>query len=129
MSARSPASRRSLALLTIALLAGCAACAGVGRRVPSAAAAPTEEPSTVAKVEAQFIPDPARIAPHLEAGQDFVPPHPIVTHLPLYPAGHEAAGPVAVVLRFVVGEKGAVRDVRDSPLGDPVLPGDTVAPP
>jgi hypothetical protein len=54
-----------------------------------------------------------------------MPPHPIVTHLPQYPAGHEdAGGPVVVVLRFIVGKDGAVREVKDSPLHDPGGPGD-----
>lgn len=104
--------------LVPALLFCCAGCASGPRPAASAQeGTAAERPPDLAKVEARFIPDPARIAPALREDQDFVPPHPIVTHLPRYPAGHEdAGGPVVVVLRFIVGEDGAVREVKDSPL-------------
>ena len=108
-------------LLPLALAVCGAACASAGK-VPASdpPGVAAEQPANLAKVEVQFIPDPARIAPELRDDQDFVSPHPIVTHLPQYPPGHtEAAGPFVVVLRFIVGEDGAVRDVRDSPLRDP----------
>ena len=104
----------------LALLAWSTACATAGKQAAASAAEAAEEKSSRATVGVQFLPDPARIAPDLHEGQDFVPPSPIVTHLPGYPPGHEdASAPVVVVLRFVVGKDGAVRDVRDSPLRDP----------
>ena len=111
---------RSLMGLVPVLVAGCAACASVRDPAPlPQAEAPAPGEPAQGKVEVRFVPDPARIAPALRDDQDFLPPSPIVTHLPKYPAGHErAGGPVIVTLRFVVGETGAVRDVRDSPLGD-----------
>lgn len=115
----------SLRVLAALGLLGCgAACASVpGPPAPRPAGAAAEQPANLAKIEVQFIPDPARIAPQLNEDQDFMSPHPIVTHLPQYPAGHmDAAGPVVVVLRFIVGENGAVRDVGDSPLRDTGLP-------
>ena len=113
--------RVRLAALLPALLLCCAGCASVAKPgAPAPAGAPAERPPDLPRVEAQFIADPARIAPALRDDQDFMPPHPIVTHLPQYPPGHEdAVGPVVVVLRFVVGNDGAVVKVRDSPLRDP----------
>jgi hypothetical protein len=85
------------------------------RRVQPAADAPT----ALAQVAAEFIPDPARVEPSLLEGQDFVAPHPIATPMPLYPPEREVErGPIVVVLRFIVGTDGAVRQVRDSPLAD-----------
>jgi len=52
------------------------------------------------------------------SNQSRIWPHPIVTPLPHYP--HELVderGPVVVVLRFIVDAVGAVRQVRESPLG------------
>lgn len=110
---------RRTALAT--LLFCCAGCAIVPKpAAPAQEGAAAERSPDLAKVEARFIPDPARIAPALREDQDFMPPHPIVTHLPRYPPGHaDATGPVVVVLRFIVGEDGAVREVKDSPLRDP----------
>jgi hypothetical protein len=104
-------------LLPPALLVCGAACVTVGNREATPAA---DAPPALAQVEARFIPDPGRIAPELLEGQEFVQPHPIVTPLPHYPAAREdEPGPVVVLLRFVVGSDGAVREVRDSPLADP----------
>jgi hypothetical protein len=103
--------------LPLALLGWCAACAIVPRREADPAAG---RAAGRAQIDAKFIPDPARIAPHLLEGQEFVQPHPIVTHLPEYPPAREdERGPVVVMLRFVVEVDGAVREVRDSPLADP----------
>jgi len=106
----------ALLVLTPALLVCNAACATVGNREATSAGG---GPGALAQVDAEFVPDPARIAPDLLEGQEFVQPHPIVTHLPEYPpARGNQRGPVVVVLRFVVEADGAVRDVRDSPLAD-----------
>jgi hypothetical protein len=109
--------RRAGLLLTPALVLCGAACATVANRSVDI---PTEDPEAQGEVKVQFLPDPARVAPTLLEGEEFVPPQPIVTALPLYPAGHtEARGPVVVVLRFVVGKTGVVEEVGDSPLRDP----------
>ena len=109
------------ALALIALGAGCASVETSPAPAPAGAAA--EQPANLAKIDVQFIPDPARIVPQLGEDQDFVSPHPIVTHLPQFPPGHtDIVGPVVVVLRFIVGETGAVRDVGDSPLRDAAAP-------
>jgi hypothetical protein len=123
MFAKLPGLLRLLGLLlTPALLLSGAACVSVENRKVDA---PTEGSQTQGEVKVQFLPDPARIAPSLLEGEEFVPPSAIVTPLPLYPAGHtEARGPVVVVLRFVVGKTGVVEEVGDSPLRDP---GDAVA--
>ena len=103
--------------LVPALLLCVAACASVPNRRMDAS---TDRPQAQGDVKVQFLPDPARVAPNLLEGEEFVPPHPIVTPLPLYPAGHaEPRGPVVVVLRFVVGKTGVVEEVEDSPLRDP----------
>ena len=113
--------RHLLLLLLPACLAACASVETIPAPPPQGAAA--EQPGNLAKIEVQFVPDPARIAPHLEEDQDFMSPHPIVTHLPQFPPGHtDITQPVVVVLRFIVGETGAVRDVEDSPLRDPAAP-------
>lgn len=110
--------------LALGLAAFCAGCASAGKvPAPEPPGTAAEQPPNLAKIEVQFIPDPARIAPQLGEDQDFMSPHPIVTHLPQYPPGHtDVSGPVVVVLRFIVGETGAVRDVQDSPLRDPNAP-------
>jgi hypothetical protein len=102
-----------------ALVIGSAGCASVAKPGASSARGAAEPPPDRTNVEVQFIPDPGRIAPTLREGQGFTSPSPIVTHLPDYPAGLEKAGSAVVVLRFIVGVDGAVRDVGDSPLRDP----------
>jgi hypothetical protein len=103
-------------LLAAALLLCCAGCASVANLKADPA---TDTPQAQGDVKVQFLPDPARVAPNLLEGEEFVPPHPIVTPLPLYPAGHTEPRPVVVVLRFVVGKTGVVEEVEDSPLRDP----------
>ncbi len=100
------------------LMLVCAACASIDRRDRGL---PEPDLAKRADVAFHFLQDPGRVVPQLAENQDFMAPVPRETPLPEFPAGAhiEANTPVIVVVRIVVGEDGAVREVLEGPLAGP----------
>ena len=70
------------------------------------------------EVAYQFLQDPQRVTPHLDAGEEFIAPFPLDTPLPQYPQGAhvDVSAPIILTVRIVIGEDGTVREVLGSPL-------------
>jgi hypothetical protein len=80
------------------------------------------------RVDYELLPDPNASTPALQGRQVFMAPVALEAPLPEYPPAALAndAPPVTVVVRVIVSDAGAVREVLDSPLDDPARsdPGD-----
>src|SRR5262245_6628988 len=109
-----PARRsRPPACLAPMILAACIAASGCA--VKSVTTPP------VGRVDYQMLPDPNATLPALQGRQVFMAPVPLESPLPEYPPAAlvDDAPPVTVVVRVVVSDAGAVRQVLGSPLEPP----------